>query len=190
VVITILSEPRSGSTNLANWFYYNKDFTVLYEPITNRKLKWYKNEIPPTEWNYTTEHLLVKEICHNMVDYSELLNISDKIIILYRENYQEQLLSLKNAISTDNWDKQWVYNKKLEKNYNTTVENGLTNLKNNIRENYIDKDYFQISYEELYYNNGFQRIVDYIDLPEVKNVNFPYGTKYRVDIKEDLKKLI
>jgi len=27
MIITIIAEPRSGGTNLANWFLYNKDFT-------------------------------------------------------------------------------------------------------------------------------------------------------------------
>ena len=33
MVITILAEPRSGSTNLTNWFYHNKNFTTLFEPL-------------------------------------------------------------------------------------------------------------------------------------------------------------
>jgi hypothetical protein len=182
MVITILAEPRSGSTNLTNWFYFNKDFTTLFEPITNPKMRWYKHGESPTLWKFKTPHFLIKEICHTTFDFSELLSISDKIIILYRENYEEQLSSLKNAEYTNNWDKQWVYNKKLEKNNDTIVENGLTDLKNNIRENYLNKGYFQISYEELYYNNGFQKIVDYLNIDCVKNENFPYGSKYRIDI--------
>ena len=62
MVITILAEPRSGSTNLANWFYFNKDFTILYEPITSPKWKWYKHGVSPKLWEYKTLHLLVKEI--------------------------------------------------------------------------------------------------------------------------------
>jgi hypothetical protein len=183
MVILLLCEPRSGSTNLANWFYFNKNFTTLFEPITNPKTRWYKNGEPPMLWKYKTPHLLIKEICHSTFNFTELLNISDKIIILYRENYQEQLSSLINAKSTNNWDKKWVYNEMLEKNKDTIVENELTELKNNIRESYLNKGYFQISYEELYYNNGFQKIVDYLDLDCVKNKNFPYGQKYRINTK-------
>lgn len=43
---------------------------------------------------------------------------------------------------------------------------------------------FKISYEELYYNNGFQKIVDYINLDCVKHKNFPHGQKYRIDVNK------
>ena len=32
MIILLLCEPRSGSTNLANWFFINKKFTVLFIP--------------------------------------------------------------------------------------------------------------------------------------------------------------
>ena len=58
MIITILAEPRSGSTNLANWFYFNKNFTTLFIP-SDPKSKWYKPE-SPKEYTYTTEYLLIK----------------------------------------------------------------------------------------------------------------------------------
>ena len=57
-------------------------------------------------------------------------------------------------------------------------------LKEEFKRKYIDSDYFKISYEELYYNNNFQKIVDYLNMDCVKNENFPYGTKYRTTIPE------
>jgi hypothetical protein len=181
MVITILAEPRSGSTNLANWFLLKNEFTVLFEPITNSKLKWYKNNIPPSEWQYTTNHLLVKEIDHTYFDFSELINISDKVIILYRENYKEQLDSFKNASLTNDWHKQWVYDKK-KINKRADIDDGFLLFKNHIKNSYLNKNFFKISYEELYYNNGFQKIVDYLELECVKNENFPVGEKYRINI--------
>ena len=59
MVITILAEPRSGSTNLANWFRINKNFTTLLEP-TNSAARWYQNEIEPKDYKYDTKHLCVK----------------------------------------------------------------------------------------------------------------------------------
>ena len=84
MVITIIAEPRSGSTNLANWFYFNKNFTLLFEPITSPEWKWYKHDVSPKLLKYKTSHLLVKEIFRPDVDFSELVEISDKLIILYR----------------------------------------------------------------------------------------------------------
>lgn len=179
MIITILAEPRSGSTNLANWFLDKKEFTILYEPITSPQWKWYKHGIPPNEWTYKTPHLIVKEIYHPDTNFLELIEISDKIIILYRENETEQSQSWLNANKTNNWDKQWIFKKELIENGDATFFN---RIKNGIKKDYINKDYFKISYEELYYNNGFQKIVDYINLESVRNEKFPYGQKYRIDI--------
>lgn len=181
MVVTILAEPRSGSTNLTNWFLHKKEFTILYEPITSPQLRWYKNGVSPNEWRYKTPHLIVKEIYHPDTNFSELIAISDKVIILYRENETEQSQSWLNANKTNNWDKPWVFKQEIIENGDTTFFN---RIKSGIKKDYINKDYFKISYEELYYSNGFQKIVDYIDLESVKNENFPYGQKYRMDISK------
>lgn len=178
MVITILAEPRSGSTNLANWFYFNKNFTLLFEPITSPKWQWYKHGISPKLWEYKTPHLLVKEIFKPDEDFSELIEISDKVIILHRENTIEQTESWLNANKTNNWDKAWVFKKDLIKDEDAWYFN---ELKKGIKENYLDKNYFNISYEELYYNNGFQKILDYLNMNELENKNFPYGEKYRIN---------
>jgi hypothetical protein len=178
MIITILAEPRSGSTNLANWFISNKSFTILFEPITSPWWKWYKHGVPPKLWKYETPNLLVKEIYRPGVDLSELIEISDKLIILYRENTIQQTESWLNANKTNNWDKNWIFNENLINNENSVYFN---EIKKGIKEDYLNKDYFNISYEELYYNNGFQKVIDYLNIDSVKNENFPYGSKYRID---------
>jgi hypothetical protein len=178
MVITILAEPRSGSTNLINWFINKKEFTILKEPITSPEWEWYKNGVSPKLWTYKTPHLIIKEIYHPSIDFSELMEISDKIIILYRENKNQQSESWLNANKTNNWDKPWIFKKELIENEDTTFFN---TIKDGIKRDYLDKNYFNISYEELYYNNAFQKIVDYINLDTIKNKNFPYGKKYRIN---------
>ena len=180
MIITIISEPRSGSTNLCNWFSLNKDFTVLLEPY-NSKSDQYKNNLLPKEWKYYTKHFIIKEIYTKEIDFTKLLEISDKVIVLYRNNDEEQLSSWKNAVITNNWDKKWVYNGKTD-NKKTIVTDYFFEIKEGIKKDFIDKDYFSISYEELYYNNGFQKIVDYLNIVGVENIKFPYGQKYRVNI--------
>jgi hypothetical protein len=186
MVITILAEPRSGSSNLTNWFYFNKDFTALFEP-GNPNSKWFQNNSDPKNYNYNTKHLCIKEIYYPGINWNALLNVSDKIIVLYREGGEEQLESFLNAVTTDNWHNQYVYKRKENLLINEKTEY-FNILKSEFKEKYVNKEYFTISYEELYYNNGFQRIVDYIDLPEVSNVNFPYGQKYRIE--KNINKLI
>lgn len=176
MIITILAEPRSGSTNLTNWFYTNKNFTTWYIP-SDSKSKWYKN-ISPKEYTYTTEHLLIKEDYYHYKNFDELIGISDKLILLYRENVEEQIDSWTNAKLTNNWENQWV--SKNIKNNNETIF--FEELKNRFKKEYLDKNYFKISYEELYYNSGFQKILDYLNIDELENKNFPYGQKYRINV--------
>ena len=175
MVITILAEPRSGSTNLANWFYFNKNFTTLFIP-SDVKSKWY-NPKSPKEYEYDSKHLLIKEDYYHYKNFDELISISDKVILLYRENTKEQIESWINAKFTNNWENEWVY-KNIQNNNELTF---FTELKNSFKKNYLDKNYFKISYEDLYYNNGFQKILNYLNIDELENKNFPYGRKYRIN---------
>lgn len=180
MIITIIAEQRSGSTNLANWFNLKKSFTVLYEPISNSNTLWFKNNTPPSTWEYTTEHLMIKEIYQPNIDFTELVNISDKVIVLYREDSISQSYSWANAIKTDNWDNHWIYDSNLIQNLDLS---DFISMKEGIKNEYLNKNYFKISYEELYYNDGFQKIVDYLNIDGIYDVNFPYGKKYRIDKK-------
>jgi len=187
MVITILAEPRSGSTNLTNWFYHNKQFTTLFNPDIPPEsrspltVKWYQNNVPPKDYIYKTPHLCIKEDFYQNKDYSEFIEISDKVICLYRENETEQIESWINAKRTNNWSDKWRFSKN---NFKTDINEVMffKQLKQSFVERYLsDSNFFKISYEELYYNNGFQKIVDYVDLECVKNEKFPIGKKYRIN---------
>jgi len=179
MIITILAEARSGSTSLANWFFYNKNFTTLIEPMNNQS-RWYQQDISPRKYEYSTEHLCIKEIYYTHKQWEELITVSDKIILLYRENEVEQIESFVNAIQFKNWHHQYVY-RNIKEDIFSSNQAYFKQIKQEFKEKYLSKDYFRISYEELYYRDGFQRIVDYLDLECVKNENFPYGSKYRVN---------
>lgn len=175
MIITLICEPRSGSTNFANWFRLNKDFTVFNEPITNTNPHLYKGETSPREWKYETKHLLVKEILGNWENVEELLDISDKIIVLYRENEKEQIESWLHAKATNNWLTRWTY----EKIENRTEIEIFKEYKVKFKKKFLTGKYFETSYEELYYRNGFQRVVDYLGIEGIESTSFPYGYKYR-----------
>lgn len=185
MVITILAEPRTGSTNLANWFLHRhkKEFTVLFEPLNKTSANYKKNQ-PVSEWKYNTNHFLIKEIYTPDISLEELVNFSDKIIILYRENKKEQLESWLVARETNNWHVAWGDNMTSMTNIEEKIQY-FNSLIIGFETNYINNSsFFKISYEELYYNNGFQKIVDYINLNFVRNEKFPYGRKYRVNINK------
>jgi hypothetical protein len=195
MVVLLLCEPRSGSTNLANWFYYNKNFTTFFNPDTPTEYRnstipnWYQNDISPKDYKYETEHLLIKEDFYHYKNYSEFVEVSDKVICLYRKNESEQIESWVNAKKTNNWDGQWGYSKDDFKLDETEVI-FFKELKKTFKEQYLtNPQHFKISYEELYHENGFQKIVDYLNLDCVENINFPIGEKYRIEINK-LKTLI
>ena len=67
MIITILSEPRSGSTNLLFWLGQHNECTVLLEPSTNSEYKKYSNkEVSINDindfntWKFLTKHLVIK----------------------------------------------------------------------------------------------------------------------------------
>lgn len=206
MVITILSEYRSGSTNLAKWFTLNSDFTVLSE-VLNPFILGNRTQIGkivvsnknPQTWCYPTKHLLVKEIYDKTNPYlNDLITISDRVIVLYREDVKVQLESFINLLITkkSNSNKsahtKWMYKNINRNNINDRVKSLIDNffvVKSDVKKDLIESNkYFTISYEELYFNNEFQKLVDYINLKEVQNINFPFGEKYRVDL--DKNKLI
>lgn len=178
MIITILSEPRSGSTNLVNWFYHNKNFTISFLP-SDKESQWYRDKTP-SEYRYVTKYLLIKEDYYHYKNFDELIAVSDKIILLYRENMEEQIESWINSKTTNNWDKEWVPNSIK----NEREELFFRKLKESFKFNYLDKKYFKISYEELYFRNGFEKILEYLSISELENKNFPYGKKYRINVSK------
>lgn len=181
MIITILCEPRTGSSNLLYWFNQNSNFSILLEPINNPNWHLYStvsiklhDKLNIQTWEWPSKHLVIKEICEPYKKYDNLLEFSDKIIILYRENSKEQIESWLMANNTNKWGKPYVYNKDLIINADYTF---LTEIKNEIKK-YKD-NYFSISYEDLYYRNGIDKIISYLKIPELSNNKFPYGKKYR-----------
>lgn len=181
MIVLLICEPRSGSTNLANWFYFNKSFTTIFEP-TDPKSKWYQNEIHPKEYQYKTKHLCIKEVYYPEKDFTDLIGVADKIIVLYRENYTEQLESFLNSVTTNNWHLPYVY--KIKNNKLTEEKSDYFKLlKTEFKEKYLNKEYFQMTYEDLYYKHGIESIKRYLNLEELNN-KWPVGEKYRVYVSK------
>jgi hypothetical protein len=93
-----------------------------------------------------------------------------------KQNEMEQIESWINSKTTNNWDREW----KSTNINNETEISFFKELKQSFKDNYLDKSYFKISYEELYYGVNFQKLLDYLNVTELKNENFPYGKKYRI----------
>lgn len=183
MVITILCEPRTGSTNLLNWFGSHDNYSFVFEPFNNPiccKTKSSKNIIfnnkkDITLWQYNTDNIVIKEIAHSRINYEYFLKNSDKVIVLFRENYEEQTKSFLMSSATQNFFNPYSYDKDMIKDETSVY---LENTKNEIKK-YFNSEYFLTSYEDLYYNGKIKQVIDYIGTNDLNQDTFPYGTKYR-----------
>lgn len=186
MIITILCEPRTGSSNLLYWFRQHPDFSILLEPLNNKEYEKFSTESviindmkDVNTWKYKTKHLVIKEICQPFTNYINLIENSDKVIILFRENTKDQIESWLMAKNTDKWGSIYTYNESLifDNNYDFLIS-----IKKEI-EKYKTLNHFIISYEELYYNNGIKKLLKYLDIKNLETIKFPYGNKFRKNKK-------
>lgn len=183
MVITIIAEPRTGSTNLLKWFDSHIEYTTGFEPLTNTRLfkKFLTKSLTFTDykdistWKYDTPNLVVKELSLMTEHHDTLIKNSDKVIVLFRENYKEQLESFSCAKSNENWFNKYLYT---ETNLNDTDLKLLNNTKNNI--DYYKSKYFSISYEDLYYRKKIKEVINYLEDDSLYSISFPFGKKYRL----------
>jgi hypothetical protein len=82
------------------------------------------------------------------------------------------------SVNTKKWGGEYFYNESMivDKNYEHLIE-----IKEKIRE-YDNSKSLLISYEELYFENGIKKVLDYVDLIELDSIKFPYGKKFRKEI--------
>ena len=187
MIITILAEPRSGSSNLLNWFGCHLDYTIAFEPIrspsffkekSSKKLT-YENLNDISSYTYDTPHLVIKEITNITKYHNKILDNSNKVVVLFREDYDKQLESFKYAYNTQNWFNSYVYDEK----YILYQEQSVLNKSKEQIEVYKSK-YFSISYEDLYYRGRIKEVINYIGDSSLNSIPFPFGKKYRLDKKQ------
>jgi hypothetical protein len=182
MVITILCEPRTGSTNLLNWFGLHNNYSIAFEPLNtpiccktkSSKSIIFNNMKDMTQWQYNTDNIVIKEIAHPKHNYEHFLKNSDKIIVLFRENYEEQNKSFLMGCATQNFFNHYSYDKHLIKEETSSY---LELTKTEIKK-YFDSDYFLISYEDLYYRGKINELINYIGNSDLNYSTFPYGSKY------------
>jgi len=180
MIIVIIAEPRSGSSNLALWFRNLGDIELLYEPISNPNMKWFKQNEPIENWKFDKEIVVIKETFNATIDYTELISIADKIIFLHREDYNKQLESFTHAMVSNNWDGIWLdadFDKSKIKNFELLFSN-IKNKYKEFRNNYPIG--IEVSYEGLYFNSQIMDVIQYLELPKLTKYTFPINQKYRV----------
>jgi hypothetical protein len=183
MVLTVIAEGRSGGQTLTEWFRLSlkNKFIIAHEPYNPDNNDFTKDvNYKDTSWIDPNKSYFIKELWRNNVDFSTLLDISDVVMCLYRENWYEQSRSYLFAEKTNLWHHR--YNGDMVKKIITEEEiisyYG-TSLKNNKEEfkNWIDlKKIPSISYENLYFSNGINFVKNTFKLNS--EVEFPIGSKY------------
>jgi len=184
--IGLICEPRSGSQNLFKWFYQQENFTCFFKTGENRyekpkNIDNFTNGLKELHNNctYTTEHLAIKEDYYIGSNINPLINNSDKIIYLYRENKNEQIQSWINAKKTNNFFTSWNFRNIKDDNEHQYF----LDLKKEFKSKFINNSNFTISYEELYYKNGINKITEYVGISGLSKTSWPGGEKYRNDLQ-------
>jgi hypothetical protein len=181
LLYTIIAQYRTGGQNLMYWINESlkKDFVVIHEPF-NSKYNHYTDDTTLQDFKWLEDkNYFIKELWYPDLDYTKLLNLSNKILCLYRENTHEQTIShiystkkgkyhhnytpkdIDGIFSQDEYD---TFKFEVEFNKKTLLEfASLNNLPT-------------ISYENLYFENGIEKLKNLFDFQS--NLSFPYGSKY------------
>jgi hypothetical protein len=169
MIYTVISEARTGGSHLVESIKKYTNFDLAPEPWSSAPNSFTKTkDYTDVTWIKNHENIIIKEIFDPEIDFKNLIRISDKIICLYKENWYSQAISILYARKFKDW--QCSYKK-------TDVDDTISDdeiyklyYNGNLRYNkwefqqFIKKNKFEsISYEELYYNNGMEKIKKIFD---------------------------
>lgn len=177
--ILILAEGRTGGTTLMEYLSNElSGHTSITEPYTNQTTGWLKQE----EWLNEYENFIVKEIYGgDNYDLPKLVEKCDKVFCVYRKNWYEQIRST-------------LYAEKVGfiHDYNITDVNklvtdemiiykskGFIKVKERFQDFIRYNNYLSVSYEDLYYGNGIDKIKNYLGI-QTQNI-FPPVQRYLKD---------
>lgn len=180
MIYTIIAEGRSGGQTLTEWFRLSlNDFIIAHEPFNKDNNDFTKNtDKTDFSWIDENKNYFIKELYSD--DILPLINKSDKVMCLYRENWKEQTKSLLYALKTNMWHLK--YNEENVKKHVTEeeiidfYENNFKNIKKQFNDFIIKNNFSSISYENLYYGNGIDKVKEHFNI--TSKIEFPLGQKY------------
>lgn len=188
MIILILSEARTGTVNLMLWLKKSMpDYIVLTEPY-NKKAPDFKTEKKyNTDWIDLNKNYIINEKYYpDCGDLTELMNISNLTLSLYREDIKAQIESFVIAEVTDLWRNEYNGNDKILQNIDTLYLDKKIFFEQLKKEFKIFTKFHELksfSYEDLYYRNKIEDFKQYFDIKI--DIPFPYGKKYRIDINKE-----
>jgi hypothetical protein len=183
MVYTLLAEPRSGGTDLMDWFgAVLSGFTIAQEPYLRNSLNLFSHTEDVTDVKWIDEHknVFIREIFERQRDFTNLINRSDKVFCLYRKNWYAQTKSKLFVQHHDEYKR--IYTKK---EMDELVSHDMV-VNHYQMEFSKDKNAFQdfikshnlmcVSYEDLYYQNDIQKVIDFLNLKT--DIKFPLSVRH------------
>ncbi len=182
MIYTIIAEPRSGGVSLMNWIEKSlPKFTISQEPWFIENDLWVNGEdVSEVEWVKKYDNIFIREIYKPTRDFNNLIKISDKVLCLYRDNWEEQIRSslfqetnekyLDTYNETDVLDV--VTNDMIRHRYVYYFKEHKEKFKQFIKEN----NFPSVSYENLYYGDGVGIIKKHFNFDT--DVEFPLNTRH------------
>lgn len=186
MVYTIIAEARTGGSHLVEAL--NKElphFQLAAEPWNGAPNNFTdSNDVTQIDWINNYENIIIKEIYTSDRNFSPLINRSDKVFCIFRENWYAQLRSTLYHQRFDEW--QWSY-KKTDMDSAVSEEEIYDKYHKHYKSN---KKHFQdfikrmnlpsISYEKLYFQNGVSEVKEIFNLND--SFEFPI---YERHLKDD-----
>ena len=166
--ILIYTTHRTGSTSLA-------ELLMTHFKCEYQREGFFKNKIFIK--NIENINNIIIKLTPNEVEYNSIRKIFDKCIVLTRKNIIEQAES---RVYSEQVKKLFVPYE-IENNFFIKYKNELDNMINIIKhENKILDECdncLHITYEELYYNNGIEKIQNYLNTSTILKLD--NSKKYR-----------
>ena len=182
MIYTVIAEPRSGGVSLMNWIEKSlPEFTIAQEPWFIDNNLWVEGEdVSDIEWIGKYHNISIREIYKPERNFNELIKISDRVICLYRENWEEQIRSSlfqeTNNEYLDNYDEtdvlNVVTNDMIKHRYVYYFKEHKQKFKQLIKEN----NFISVSYEELYYGDDIDVVKKHFNINS--DIEFPLNTRH------------
>lgn len=182
MIYTIIAEPRSGGVSLMNWIEkLLPEFIIAQEPWFNENDLWITGEdVSEVDWIKKYNNICIREIYKPTRDFTNIINISDKVLCLYRDNWEEQVRSSlyqeNNGSYVDTYNEEDVMNEvtseMIKYRYVYYFKEHKDKFKKFIKEN----NFISVSYEELYYGDAIDIVKKHFNFDN--NVEFPINTRH------------
>lgn len=185
MVYTIIAEARTGGTHLVDALYKElPNFKLAVEPWNDSPNNFTDNkDISNVDWIDNYENIIIKEIFDQYQDFLPLINRSDKVLCLYKENWYSQAKSMLYSRNFDEWQIEYkktdvddtVNDVQIYKMYYENFKWYKKDFQNFIKHMNLPS----ISYEELYYRNEVSQIKEIFNLND--SFEFPIYERHLKD---------